>query len=106
MPGKMARSAPRLPFGLLELPVAVRTSRLASRQSRKLLSFTPVAGHLGNPGLCRRQVIDLCRLRHMSPGWTTGASSARESPLCAQSTKSTVARPWTKSSPTFRPADG
>jgi hypothetical protein len=33
MPGKMDRSAPRPPFGLPGLPVAVRTSRLASRQS-------------------------------------------------------------------------
>ena len=42
MPGKMARSAPRPPFGLPEVPVAVRTSRLSCRKAGKARIFTPV----------------------------------------------------------------
>ena len=40
MRGKMARSAPRPPFGLPELPVAARTSRLSSREAGKALLFS------------------------------------------------------------------
>jgi hypothetical protein len=42
MSGKTARSAPRPPFGLPEVPVAVGTSRLSSREAGKAVIFTPV----------------------------------------------------------------
>jgi hypothetical protein len=50
MPGKMARSDPRPPCGLPEVLVAVRTSRLPSRNAGKAPIFTPVPGHPANPG--------------------------------------------------------
>jgi hypothetical protein len=42
MPAKMARSAPRPPFGLPELTIAVHTSLLSCRKARKTRVFTPV----------------------------------------------------------------
>jgi len=42
MPGKMARLAARLPFGLPEVLVAVHTSRLSCREAGKAPIFTPV----------------------------------------------------------------
>ena len=42
MPAKIARSAPRPPFGLPEVSVAVRTSRLSCRKAGKARIFTPV----------------------------------------------------------------
>jgi hypothetical protein len=42
MPVKMATSAPRPPFGLPELTVAVRTSLLSCRKAGKTRVFTPV----------------------------------------------------------------
>src|ERR1039458_3104821 len=42
MPGKMARSAPRPPFGLPDAPVAVRTSRLSCGKAGNARIFTPV----------------------------------------------------------------
>ncbi len=42
MPGKMARSGPRPPFGLREVTVAVRTSRLYCRKARKAQIFMQV----------------------------------------------------------------
>jgi hypothetical protein len=42
MPGKMARSDPRPPFELLEVKVAVRTSRLFCRKAGKTRIFSPV----------------------------------------------------------------
>jgi hypothetical protein len=42
MPGKMARSAPRPPFGLPEVLVAVLTSRLSCRKAGKTRTFTPI----------------------------------------------------------------
>jgi hypothetical protein len=42
MHGKMARSAPRPPFGLLEVTVAVRTSRLSCRKAGTTRMFSPV----------------------------------------------------------------
>ena len=42
MPGKIARSTPRPPFGPPVVRVAARSSRLASREARKSLLFTPV----------------------------------------------------------------
>jgi hypothetical protein len=42
MPAKIARSAPRPPFGLPELTVAVRTSLLSCRKAGKTRIFTPV----------------------------------------------------------------
>jgi hypothetical protein len=47
MPGKMARSAPRSPFGLAEVRVAVRTSRMSSRQAGKARIFMPVRESFG-----------------------------------------------------------
>ena len=41
MPGKMARSAPRPPFGLAAVPATVGTSRLL-RQGRNTRILTPV----------------------------------------------------------------
>ena len=42
MPGKMARSDPRPPCGLPEVPITVRTSRLSCRKVGKAPIFTPV----------------------------------------------------------------
>ena len=42
MPAKIARSAPRPPFGLSELTLAVRTSLLSCRKDGKTRVFTPV----------------------------------------------------------------
>jgi hypothetical protein len=42
MPAKKARSAPRPPFGLPELTVAVGTSRLSCSKAGKRRVFTPV----------------------------------------------------------------
>src|SRR4051794_16539456 len=42
MPAKIARSAPRPPFGLPELTVAVRTSLLSCGKAGKTRVFTPV----------------------------------------------------------------
>jgi hypothetical protein len=42
MPRKIARSSPRPPFGPPVVRVAARSSRLASREARKSLLFTPV----------------------------------------------------------------
>jgi hypothetical protein len=47
MPRKMARLTPQPPFGLPEVLAAVRNSSLASKQSTKLLSFTPVRDSSG-----------------------------------------------------------
>jgi hypothetical protein len=41
MPGKMARSAPRPPFGLTDALVAVLTSRLSCRKAGNTRTFTP-----------------------------------------------------------------
>jgi hypothetical protein len=41
MQGKMARPDPRPPFGLLEVTVAVRTSRLSYRKAGKTRIFSP-----------------------------------------------------------------
>ena len=46
MPGKMARSAARPPFGLPEVRVAVGTSRLSCRKAGKTRIFTPFGSHL------------------------------------------------------------
>ena len=42
MPGKIARSTPRSPFGPPVVRVAAGSSRLASGEARKSLLFTPV----------------------------------------------------------------
>jgi hypothetical protein len=42
MPGKMARSAPRPPFGLPEVLVAIHTSRQPCRKAGKAPIFTPI----------------------------------------------------------------
>jgi hypothetical protein len=50
MPGKMARSAPRPPFGLAAVPVTVGTSRLSCRKAEIGGSSRQFGSHLGNPG--------------------------------------------------------
>ena len=42
MPGKIARSTPRPPFGPPVVRVAARSSRLDSREAKKSLLFAPV----------------------------------------------------------------
>ena len=51
MPAKIARSAPRPPFGLPELTVAVRTSLLSCRKAGKTRVFTPVRESSGESRL-------------------------------------------------------
>jgi hypothetical protein len=51
MPAKMARSAPRPPFGLPELTVAVRTSLLSCRKPENHEYSSQFGSHPGNPGL-------------------------------------------------------
>jgi hypothetical protein len=58
MPRKMARSAPRPPFGLPDAPVAVRTSRLSCGKAGKARIFTPVWDSSGES----RYTELLCRL--------------------------------------------
>src|SRR5262245_26724582 len=60
MPGKIARSTFRPPFGPPVVWVAARSSRLASRQARKSLLFTPVRESSGE---CRLKAV--CRLLQM-----------------------------------------
>jgi hypothetical protein len=50
MPGKMARSAPRPPFGLAEVPVTVGTSRLSCGNAVKREYSRQFGSHPGNPG--------------------------------------------------------
>ena len=58
MPGKMARSAPRPPFGLPEVPAAVRTSRLSCGKAGKAQIFTPDWESSG-----------VSRLKNLMPDW-------------------------------------
>ena len=51
MPGKMARSAPRPPFGLAAVPVTVGTSRLSCGKAVKREYSRQFGSHPGNPGL-------------------------------------------------------
>ena len=51
MPGKMARSASRPPFGLPDALVAVCTSRRSCRKAGKAQIFTPSLG--SDPGKSR-----------------------------------------------------
>ena len=51
MPGKMARSAPRPPFGLAEVPVTVGTSRLSCGNAVIREYSRQFGSHPGNPGL-------------------------------------------------------
>jgi len=53
MPGKIARSTPQPRLGPPVVRVAARSSRLASREARKSLLFTPVRESSGE-----------CRLKH------------------------------------------
>ena len=65
MPAKMARSAPRPSFGLPEVLVAVRTSRLSCRKAEKRKYSRQFGSHLGNPGLL------------VAPTATVGAPTSR-----------------------------
>ena len=42
MPAKMARSAPRPPFGLPDVPAAIHTSRGSCGKARKAQGFMPL----------------------------------------------------------------
>jgi hypothetical protein len=44
MPGKIARSTPRPPFGPPVVRVAARSSRLASREARKIATIHASSG--------------------------------------------------------------
>jgi len=73
MPGKMARSDPRPPFELLEVKVAVRTSRcFAGRLERREYS-RQFRSHLENPGLTLARRPDF--VPFPSSGW--GFASGR-----------------------------
>ena len=50
MPAKIARSAPRPPFGLPELTVAVRASLLSCGNAGKREYSRQFGSHLENPG--------------------------------------------------------
>jgi hypothetical protein len=50
MPGKMARSAPRPPFGLAAVPATVGTSRLSCGKAVKREYSRQFGSHPGNPG--------------------------------------------------------
>ena len=50
MPGKIARSPPRPPFGLAEVPVTVGTSRLSCGKAVKREYSRQFGSHPGNPG--------------------------------------------------------
>ena len=63
--GKMARSAPRPPFGPPVVLGAVRTSRLAYREGGKALIFTPVRESSGE-----------CRLNHNMMPMTMGTNNS------------------------------
>jgi hypothetical protein len=55
MPGKWAKSAPRLPFGLPELLVAIHTSRLSCGKAENARTCSRRFGsHLGNPSSSRQ----------------------------------------------------
>ena len=51
MPAKMSRSAPRPPFRLREVSIAVRTLRLSCRKAGKAPIFTPVRESSGESRL-------------------------------------------------------
>ena len=51
MLGKIARSPPRPPFGLAEVPVTVGTSRLSCGKAVKREYSRQFGSHPGNPGL-------------------------------------------------------
>ena len=51
MPAKIARSAPRPPFGIPEVLVAVRTSRPSCSKAEKREYSRQIGSHPGNPGL-------------------------------------------------------
>jgi hypothetical protein len=50
MPGKIARSPPRPPFGLAEVPVTVGTSCLSCGKAVKREYSRQFGSHPGNPG--------------------------------------------------------
>ena len=50
MPGKMARSAPRPPFGLPEVTAVVRAASLSCEKAGKAQIFVRVRESSGNPG--------------------------------------------------------
>ena len=50
MPAEIARSTPRLPFGLPEVTVAVGTSHLSCGKAAKREYSRQFGSHLGNPG--------------------------------------------------------
>src|SRR5262249_22872254 len=79
MPGKMARSTPRPPFGPPVVRVAARSSRLVSREARKLLLFTPVRASSGE-----------CRLKRMRTSSKSKREVKRRTPPTAVTSKMTT----------------
>ena len=57
MPAKMSRSAPRPPFRLREVSIAVRTLRLSCRKAGKAPIFTPVRESSGESRLEAKRAI-------------------------------------------------
>ena len=51
MPAKMARSAPRSPFGLPEATAVVRVASLSCQNEGKRQNSPEIGSHLGNLGL-------------------------------------------------------
>jgi hypothetical protein len=84
MPGKMARSAPRPPFGLPDALVAVLTSRLSCRKAGKARIFAPVREPSGesrlNPSRSLRHqralttlIVSILSSRRVRPSLNDGA---------------------------------
>src|SRR6185437_3248693 len=59
MPAKMSRSAPRPPFRLREVSIAVRTLRLSCRKAGKAPIFTPVRESSGESRFNQRDIASL-----------------------------------------------
>jgi hypothetical protein len=66
MLGKITRSTPRPPFGPPVVRVAAGSSRLASKEARKSLLFTPVRESSGE---CRLRYIAHHTEHHGNVGW-------------------------------------
>src|SRR6478672_3674398 len=62
MPAKMSRSAPRPPFRLREVSIAVRTLRLSCRKAGKAPIFTPVRESSGESRLKRAHLAFPARM--------------------------------------------
>ena len=87
MPGKMARISPRPPFGLPEVPVAVRTSRLSFRVAAKALNIHPSLRVMGGiPATCCLWIAEIMtRIKQFSISATVALiASLTGMPVLAQ----------------------